>query len=54
MTENITFPHTTYAGGNDDDTNDDDNTQQTIHDYIGSLAFMSNEPNRIKYFPVTG
>ena len=31
---------------NVDDTNDDDNTRQIIHNYIGSLAFMSNEPKR--------
>ena len=30
---------------NDNDVNDDNDTQQTIHDYTGSLAFMPNEPN---------
>ena len=27
-----------------DDINDDDNTRRTIHDCVGSLAFMPNEP----------
>ena len=27
-----------------DDDNDDDNTRRTIHDYVGALAFMLNEP----------
>ena len=31
----------------DDNTNDNDNTWQTIHDFIGSLAFMPNESHMV-------
>ena len=37
----------TWPGGLLDDGNNA-NTRQTIHDCIGSLAFMSNEPTGVK------
>ena len=37
------------ANDADDDSNNDDDTQWTIHDYIGSLASMPNEPKTVDY-----
>ena len=41
--------HTHDDANTADDTGNNDKVPRTIHDYLGFLAFVSNEPKSTKY-----